>query len=72
MFFFKNNCPCNGSLYDDFRICDIDTGDVIYTITPSSGHKVDEGAASVWGKENEFENELVNGTWQDVLDFFLK
>ena len=27
--FFKNNCPGNGSLYDDFRICDRESGDVI-------------------------------------------
>lgn len=33
--FFKNNCPCNGSLYDDFRICDRETGDVIFTVVPS-------------------------------------
>ena len=35
--FFKNNCPCNGSLFDDFRICDIETGDVIYCVVPKSG-----------------------------------
>lgn len=68
--FFKNNCPCNGSLYDDFRICDRETGDVIFTIIPALGHESKFGQSEVWGRENNFECALVEGTWKDVLKFF--
>jgi len=36
--FFKNNCPMNGRLYDSFSICDMETSNVLYWITPSCGH----------------------------------
>jgi hypothetical protein len=69
--FFKNNCPCVGNLYDDFRICDKETGEVLYTIIPSSGHKCEKGKAMVYGVDNDFEEPLVVGTWRTVVKWFL-
>jgi hypothetical protein len=69
--FFKNNCPCRGRLYDDFRICDKETGDVLYTIVPSCGHDVSKGKAEVYGIDNDFDGPIVSGTWRDVKKFFL-
>ena len=65
--FFKNNCPCCGSLYDDFRICDIETGDVIWTVIPSSGF---DGKAKLWGRENDFEMPIIDGSWKDIVEYF--
>ena len=69
--FFKNNCPCVGSLYDDFRICDKETGEVLYTIIPSSGHKCEKGKALVYGVDNDFDGPLVVGTWRTVVKWFM-
>jgi hypothetical protein len=55
-------------LYDDFRICDIETGGVKYTITPKDTWE--KGQASVYGRDNNFEKSLVVGNWNDVKKFF--
>lgn len=67
---FKNNAPMYGSLYDDLRIADMETGDVIYTIVPSCGFSANKGVAQVWGRENNFSKPLVSGSWKDVKTFF--
>ena len=53
--FFKNNCPMRGPLYDDFRICDIESGDVVWNVTPKSGHSF---KAEIWGSRNEFKEAI--------------
>ena len=53
--FFKNNCTGAGKLYDDFRICNIETGNVVYTVTPKCGHS---GLAEIWGRENDFKGPI--------------
>ena len=55
-------------MYDDFRICDRETDDVKYTISPKDTHQ--NGLASVYGRDNNFLTPLALGTWNDVKNFF--
>ncbi len=60
--FFKNNCPLVGSTYDDFRICDIEEGNVQYTVTPSRVIKQrgseTKRMAEMWGRINGFKQPI--------------
>jgi len=50
--FFKNNCPMHGRLYDDFRICDVKTGNVVFCVIPSKYVNDFENEAEIWGDMN--------------------
>ena len=72
---FKNNCPMCGRLYDDFRICDIETQDVLFCVCPAVGYDHMNNEAQVWdhsGNEDHGNEPDVFGTWKDVLDFFAR
>ena len=66
--FFKNNCPCCGSLYDDFRICDLETREVIFTIQVNRYDQ--KHSAELWGLPNNFEGAILEGSIKDVYNYF--
>lgn len=54
---FKNNCPLDGPLYDDFRFADIETGDTIFTTQINCDWN--EKRYTVYGKKNNFDKPLL-------------
>ena len=66
--FFKNNCPCCGNLYDDFRICDLETREVIFTIQVNRYDQ--KHSAELWGLPNNFEGAILEGSIKDVYNYF--
>ena len=64
--FFKNNCPVFNKLYDDFRICDLKSGNVIFTVIP----KNNDNESEIWGRENGFKEPLFVGSWTDAKKWF--
>ena len=53
---FKNNCPLDGSLYDDFRIGEIETNEIVFTVQINNLRE--EAGYIVYGKVNDFAKPL--------------
>lgn len=70
--FFKNNCPVVGPLYDQFSICDIESGDVLFCVQhlEKGSHGCDKAHWEVYSNE-DFSVPVVNGTWKDCLNYFI-
>ena len=62
---FKNNCPLNGPLFDDFRIADIKDSSVIYTVSIDSPWE--DARFVVYGKEDFFDKPLFKTNKQREL-----
>ena len=66
--FFKNNCPGDGNLYDSFSIVDIESGNVLYWVCPSSGHRSNKGKAEIYGAEDDFKSALREAdSWKNLF-----
>lgn len=70
--FFKNNFPCVGPMYDQFSICDMATGDVMYCVQhlAKGSHGCKKAHWEVLGVENDFKEPLATGTWNDCKKWF--
>ena len=66
--FFKNNCPGVGNLYDSFKICDIEKGEVKYFIAHKESYDKDNISKwTVYSNKNKFKEPYYKTDYSDVL-----
>ena len=72
--FFKNNCPLVGSLFDQFSICDIESGDVLFCVQHlnKGSHGCDKAHWELYDANESFHTPIVSGSWRDVVKYFNK
>lgn len=71
--FFKNNCPVIGKLYDQFSICDLETGNVLFCAQhlEKGSHGCEHAHWELYDANKGFREPVVNGSWHDVKKYFL-
>lgn len=71
--FFKNNCPMVGKLYDQFSICDMESGDVLFCCQhlEKGSHGCDHAHWELYDANVSFKEPVVNGTWREVKKYFM-
>lgn len=70
--FFKNNCPCVGKLYDQFSICDLESGDVLFCCQhlERGSHGCERAHWEIYARENGFNKPVVSGGWSTCQKWF--
>ena len=63
----KNNCPYDGELYDDFRVIDIETDEMICGLAPSLGYNHMKGKCEFW--KFDAEGKLMEFMFEDYKTF---
>lgn len=63
----KNNCPLDGELYDDFRVIDIETDEMVCGLAPSLGYNSRKGVCEFWTFDDE--GELVETFYDNYKEF---
>lgn len=67
---FKNNCPMDGDLYDDLRIIDIESDEMLCGLAPSVGYGCMKGACEFWSFDST--GKLVEQYFESYKLFQLK